>query len=54
MERTIKGHTKAVMDVDYDSKGDLMGESMSSHLDNADNLSDLLVRLDDKSLGYDE
>lgn len=25
-ERTIKGHTKAVMDVDFDSKGNLMGE----------------------------
>lgn len=25
-ERTVKGHTKAVMDVDFDSKGNLMGE----------------------------
>ena len=25
-ERTLKGHTKAVMDVDFDSKGDLLGE----------------------------
>ncbi len=24
-ERTVKGHTKAVMDVEYDSKGSLMG-----------------------------
>jgi platelet-activating factor acetylhydrolase IB subunit alpha len=28
-ERTIKGHTKAVMDVDFDSKGNLMGELRS-------------------------
>jgi platelet-activating factor acetylhydrolase IB subunit alpha len=26
MERTVKGHTKAVMDVEYDSKGALMGK----------------------------
>lgn len=25
-ERTVKGHTKAVMDVDYDSKAAFMGE----------------------------
>jgi platelet-activating factor acetylhydrolase IB subunit alpha len=24
-ERTVKGHTKAVMDVDFDPKGNLMG-----------------------------
>jgi len=27
-ERTVKGHTKAVMDVDFDPKGTLMGESL--------------------------
>ena len=27
-ERTLKGHTKAVMDVDFDPKGDLLGESV--------------------------
>jgi len=26
-ERTVKGHTKAVMDVDFDPKGSMMGES---------------------------
>ena len=26
-ERTVKGHTKAVMDVDFDPKGNVMGES---------------------------
>ncbi len=26
-ERTIKGHTKAVMDVDFDPKGNMMGEA---------------------------
>lgn len=26
-ERTIKGHTKAVMDVDFDAKGNFMGET---------------------------
>jgi platelet-activating factor acetylhydrolase IB subunit alpha len=26
MERTIKGHTKPVQDVDFDSKGDFLGE----------------------------
>ena len=25
-ERTVKGHTKAVMDVDFDPKGNSMGE----------------------------
>ena len=25
-ERTVKGHTKAVMDVDFDPKGNIMGE----------------------------
>lgn len=25
-ERTVKGHTKAVQDVDFDSKGNLLGE----------------------------
>lgn len=25
-ERTLKGHTKAVMDVDFDAKGELLGE----------------------------
>jgi WD40 repeat protein len=25
-ERTVKGHTKAVMDVDFSPKGNLMGE----------------------------
>lgn len=28
-ERTIKGHTKTVQDVDFDSKGNLLGESQS-------------------------
>jgi platelet-activating factor acetylhydrolase IB subunit alpha len=27
-ERTVKGHTKAVMDVDFDPKGNIMGESL--------------------------
>ena len=27
-ERTVKGHTKAVMDVDFDAKGNIMGESL--------------------------
>jgi WD40 repeat protein len=26
MERSVKGHTKGVMDVDFDGKGGLMGE----------------------------
>lgn len=26
LERTVKGHTKAVMDVDFDSKGNYLGE----------------------------
>lgn len=31
LERTVKGHTKAVTDVDFDPKGNLMGElGMSS------------------------
>lgn len=29
-ERTVKGHTKAVMDVDFDPKGNIMGESYYS------------------------
>jgi len=29
-ERTVKGHTKAVMDVDFDPKGNIMGESRSA------------------------
>jgi platelet-activating factor acetylhydrolase IB subunit alpha len=31
-ERTLKGHTKAVMDVDFDPKGDLLGESPSERV----------------------
>jgi len=27
-ERTVKGHTKAVQDVDFDSKGNLLGQSL--------------------------
>lgn len=27
LERTVKGHTKAVMDVDFDSRGTYMGKS---------------------------
>jgi platelet-activating factor acetylhydrolase IB subunit alpha len=30
LERTVKGHTKAVQDVDFDPKGNLMGASRSS------------------------
>jgi platelet-activating factor acetylhydrolase IB subunit alpha len=29
-ERTVKGHTKAVMDVDFDPKGNIMGESVET------------------------
>jgi platelet-activating factor acetylhydrolase IB subunit alpha len=29
-ERTLKGHTKAVMDVDFDHKGQLLGASLAS------------------------
>lgn len=29
LERTVKGHTKAVMDVEYDKKGETMGQSKS-------------------------
>lgn len=28
LERTLKGHTKAVKDVDFDSKGNLLGSSV--------------------------
>lgn len=28
LERTVKGHTKAVMDVDFDPRGTYMGESL--------------------------
>jgi hypothetical protein len=30
MERTVKGHTKGVMDVDFDQRGGLMGELFAS------------------------
>lgn len=30
MERTVKGHTKAVMDVDFDRTGSLMGELLDT------------------------
>lgn len=31
-ERTVKGHTKAVMDVDYDGKGAYMGECIRTEV----------------------
>ena len=31
-ERTLKGHTKAVQDIDYDSKGNLLGASRRQSL----------------------
>lgn len=30
-ERTLKGHTKAVMDLDFDHKGDLLGQRPSTY-----------------------
>jgi WD40 repeat protein len=53
-ERTVKGHTKAVMDVDFDAKGTMMGvlcvEERQSEVDN----SDVLVRPHDQALGPGE
>lgn len=37
-ERTVKGHTKAVMDVDFDPKGAMMGQSLPDRI-----LSDVLM-----------
>lgn len=31
-ERTLKGHTKAVQDVDFDSKGNFLGQSRPATL----------------------
>ena len=31
-ERTVKGHTKAVQDVDFDSKGNFLGQSCATRL----------------------
>jgi hypothetical protein len=59
-ERTVKGHTKAVQDVDFDSKGNLLGawlsvlllrrpESLTSTLDSL-----LLFRPHDQVVGHEQ
>lgn len=57
-ERTIKGHTKAVMDVDFDNTGNFMGQSSSAagacgELC-ADGSSDLFNGPGDKTMGHAE
>lgn len=60
-ERTVKGHTKAVQDVDFDSKGNLLGEpvigcaqtsSSGSHLTLSRSL--MLLRSDDQAVGHEQ
>lgn len=48
MERTVKGHTKAVMDVDFDPKGSLMGKRVVNFIEAHGTVtcsSDLTVKL---------
>lgn len=56
LERTLKGHTKAVQDCDYDSKGLLLGKSLQSlkreHIRLMNNhLSVMFIRSDDTTVG---
>jgi platelet-activating factor acetylhydrolase IB subunit alpha len=57
-ERTLKAHTKAVHDADFDSKGNLLGETIRSilieicYLIGMLSYSDLLFRYDNQSVGY--
>jgi platelet-activating factor acetylhydrolase IB subunit alpha len=56
-ERTVKGHTKAVMDVDFDTKGNFMGESRafsSNKVRGAEGSSDVFDGFDDQIMGYAE
>lgn len=59
-ERTVKGHTKAVMDVDFDLKGTMMGEPVllqpeaSSTPWTSLTPSHVLVRFDHKAVGSSE
>ena len=52
-ERTVKGHTKAVTDVEYSAKGNLMGAVLFFWLVQLELRlhSDMFIRLDDKAVG---
>lgn len=51
-ERTVKGHTKAVMDVDFDSKGTMMGKLCSPVCPSRlTAISDMLFRFNYQALG---
>lgn len=50
-ERTLKGHTKSVVDVDFDHKGQLLGQSDHSPLSSLTFPSDVLQRPLHQDLG---
>jgi len=56
LERTLKGHTKAVQDVDFDHKGHLLGEYRGfgtfQHFSDVRTSSDMLIRPVYQDMGF--